>query len=626
MDDRAKAILIFIGFCAFIILAKASQLQIFNNVYKEQARRTTLTKTTLYPTRGLIYDRNGELIVSNSRLYDINAVYNNIPKDINVSEFCSLLDLSQQQFQSNLNKDWSKPQFHKAIPYLFTGKIDPKQFSIFQEHLYKYPGFYPVERTIRNYNHQNAAHVIGFLGEVSRSDLDKDKDDFYVAGDYIGKSGLEYTYENQLRGNKGIQYSLKDNLGRIVSTFDNGQLDSAAIVGNGLITSLDIDLQAYGELLMKGKIGSIVAIEPSTGEILTMISSPSYNPELLNLGRDRGQFYDSLRQDTLTKPLFDRSVLAKYPPGSIFKTIFALIAMQKEVLTPHRTIYCDGSYEVDSKGKYSQGCHNHPTPYNVSNAIQYSCNSYFYQTFREFIDYHGYKTPQIGLDTLNYYLDQFGLGRKLGIDYHLEDPGYIPTSAYFNRLYGNQWRSTYILSLGIGQGEYQFTTLQMANLAAILANRGHYYTPHLVKKIIGNQTDIDPKFKTPHHVKIDKKYFEPVIEGMSKVATDGTARLAYTPLIDICGKTGTSQNIGEDHSVFFAFAPKEKPQIAIAVFVENAGWGGTIAAPIASLMIEKYVTDTVAHNRKWLEERMINTQLFSPAKNNNLTNTQFLNQ
>lgn len=614
MEDRARFILIFFGIASLILVVKASQLQIFNNIYKEQALKTTLSKTTLYPSRGIIYDRNGEIIVSNKSIYDINVVYNNVPKDLDTTELCKLLDIDKATFIKNMNKDWSSPQYHKAIPFRFLDKVKPEQFALFHEHLYKFPGFYPVERYIRNYNHPNAAHAIGFLGEVSREDLNRDESGYYSSGDYIGKSGLEDTYEDILRGTKGVRYSLKDNLGRVVGSFNEEKLDSSAVSGSGIMTGIDVDLQAYGEMLMQGKVGSVVAIEPASGEILSMLSSPSYDPNLLNLDRKRGVSYDSLRRDTITKPLFDRTTLAKYPPGSIFKTIFALIAMQKDILGPHRTIYCDGVYEVDSRGRYTQRCHQHPTPYNVALAIQHSCNSYFYQTFREFIDFHGYKTPSVGLDTINAYLRQFGLGEKLGVDYHIEDSGYIPTSEYYTRLYGNRWRSTYILSLGIGQGEYQFTTLQMANLAAILANRGFYYTPHLVKNIVEGQQEIDEKYTKRHRVNIEQKYFDHVIEGMSKVASDGTARLAYIKDITICGKTGTSQNAGKDHSVFFAFAPKENPKIAIAVFVENAGWGGTVAAPIASLMIEKYLRDSISVERRWLEERMINTHLYDIKK------------
>jgi len=615
VSDKSKVILIVFGIAACILVAKTAQLQIFSKKYQEQARRTTLDKTIKYPARGLIYDRNEKLLVSNNSIYNIDVIYNNVPKDIDKSEICRLLGIDEATYDKNMNKDWSSPRYHKAIPFTFLTRVKPEQFSVFQEHLHKFPGFYPIERNIRAYPHENAAHVLGFLGEVDKEDIRDSKNKEYVNGDYIGRSGLERTYEYALKGEKGVGYVLKDNLGRDVESFENGRLDSAAVSGSDIISTLDLDLQAYGEKLMQNKLGSIVALEPSTGEILAMVSSPSYDPNLLNLDRNRGISYDSLSQDTLYRPLFDRSVMAKYPPGSLFKTIFALIALQKDILQPDRTIYCDGSYEVDRRGLYVQGCHQHPTPYNVPIAIQHSCNSYFYQTFREFIDFHGYSTPGVGLDTLISYLHDFGLGKKLGIDYHTEEKGFLPTPEFYNKLYSHirsGWRSSYILSVGIGQGELELTTIQMANLAAILANRGYYYTPHLVKSFVQKGYELDEKYTTPKRVRIDPVHFEPVIEGMARVTTLGTGKLAYIPDIEICGKTGTSQNIGKDHSVFFAFAPRENPKIAIAVYVENAGFGGDIAAPIASLMIEKYIKGEISPRKQYVEERMTNLKLITP--------------
>ncbi len=569
-------------------------------------------KNIKYPARGLIYDRNGKLIVSNSTIYDIKVVYNNVSKQLDTAQLCLLLGINKETFDKKINKNWNSARYHKAIQFTFLSKIKPEQYSLFQEHLHKFPGFYPIERIIRTYPHSNGAHVLGFMGEVDKKDISSNPTGTYNNGDYIGRSGLERTYEFALKGKKGVGYVLKDNLGRNVGTFDGGSLDSSAISGSDIISTLDLDLQKYGESLMSNKVGSIVAIEPSTGEVLTMMSLPSYDPNLLNLNRNRSVAYDSLSQDTTYRTLFDRSVMAMYPPGSLFKTVMALVALQKGVLIPNRTIYCDGTYEVDSKGLYVQKCHQHPTPYNTTIAIQHSCNSYFYQTLREFIDSYGYSTPGVGLDTLVNYLNSFGLGHKLGIDYHTEAPGFIPTTAYYDDQYKhiyNGWRSTYILSLGIGQGELQFTTLQMANLAAILANRGHYFTPHLVKSFLKDEFNLKDDFVIPKHTGINSEYFAPIIKGMSLVATQGTARLANIPGIELCGKTGTSENRGKDHSVFFAFAPKENPKIAIAVYVENGGFGGSIAAPIASLMIEKYINGEINDSRKYLEERMISLSL-----------------
>lgn len=613
MDQKSKIILYFIALCSSVLVLKAAQIQIFSKKYQEQARRTTLDKVIKYPARGLVYDRNHKLLVSNKAIYDIDVIWNNIPKDIDTLHVCELLGITKERFKKNINKNFKSAQYHKAIPFTFLSKIKPEQFSKFQEHLHKFPGFYPIERNIRNYPHPNIAHALGFLGEVDKKDIANSTDNSYRNGDYIGRSGLERTYEYALKGTKGVGYVLKDNLGRNVESYDNGSLDSSAVSGSDIITTLDLDLQAYGEELMKNKMGSIVAIEPSTGEILTMLSSPTYDPNLLNLDRDRGASYDSLSLDTLYRPLFDRSVMAKYPPGSIFKTVLSLIAMEKEILHPNRTIYCDGEYELDSRGISTQKCHQHPTPYNVSIALQHSCNSYYYETLREFINSYGYTTPGKGLDTLVSYLRDFGLGDKLGVDYHTEGKGFIPTKELYNRMYRN-WRSTYILSIGIGQGELELTTLQMANLAAIIGNRGYYYPPHIVKDFDKDEFELKEEFKTKKKMRIRQEFYEPVIEGMARVTTLGTGKLAYIPDVEVCGKTGTSENRGKDHSVFFAFAPRENPKIAIAVYVENAGFGGDIAAPIASLMIEKYLKREVNEQRKWLEERMKNTALINPTQ------------
>jgi len=598
MEGRAKVIIWFFSICALVLSFKMAQIQLFSKKYKEQAQKTTLGKNTLYPSRGLIYDRNGKLLVSNSTIYDLEVIYNNVPENIDTLAFCELLDIDVKTFKTNINKNWKSVRYSKSTPFIFLSKIDPYQFSVFQEHLHHYPGFYPVARNIRNYPHKSAAHVLGFLGEVNKKDIESSVIGRYSNGDYIGRSGLEGTYEETLRGEKGVSYQLKDNRGRNVGEFDNGSLNTSAEAGIDIISSLDLDLQTYGEQLMNGKTGSIVAIEPNTGEVLSMISSPTYDPNLLNLNQDRGRFYDSLSMDTLYRPLFDRSVMAKYPPGSIFKTVFSLVALQKEILQPRRTIYCDGVYEVDSKGLYTQDCHQHPTPYGVSVALQHSCNSYYYQTFREFIDFYGYRTPRVGLDTLLSHLYDFGLGNKLGIDFHIEEKGLLPTPDMYDKMYKhvyNGWRSTYILSVGIGQGELQLTTLQMANLAAIIANKGYFYTPHLVKSVKDESIDIKPEFREKRKTRIDPQHFEPVIDGMAKVTTQGTGQQAYIPGIEICGKTGTSQNPhGKDHSVFFAFAPRENPKIAIAVYVENAGFGGDIAAPIAGLMVEKYLNKEIS--------------------------------
>lgn len=607
--DKQRSILIFFGSFALLLLAKAAELQIFDASYKERAARTTIFKEQIYPSRGLIYDRDADLLVYNNPLYDINVIYNQVEK-IDTNKFCNLLDISKEDFIRYINKDWKNPQYSKVVPFTFLSKIKPENFVSFQEHLDEFPGFYPVVRNIRGYPHSNAAHILGYLGEVNKKVV-KESDGNYIPGDYIGVSGIEKAYESELRGEKGVKYKLKDNLGRKVESFNEGNLDSAAVRGRDLVCSIDLDLQSYGEELLIGKRGSVVAIEPSSGEILTMISSPTFDPNIFNLDRDRLKSIQGLLADSLNRPSIDRSIMSKYPPGSIFKTVFALIAMQEGISDPNRTIYCDGSYEVNTKG-FSQGCHAHPTPYNVSIALEHSCNSYFYQLMREHLEKYGYTKPGEGLDEIAAHLDDFGIGRKLGVDLNYENAGFFPDSRYFDKLYKkeiNGWRSTYVLSLGIGQGETQMTTLQMANLAAIIANRGYYYTPHLVKNYVEENVEISSEFKKQNKVRIERKYFEPVIEGMERVIKSGTAQNAYVRGLDICGKTGTSQNPhGKDHSVFFAFAPRENPKIAIAVYIENAGFGAEYASPIGSLMIEKYLNSEIALYRKQLEQYMINKQ------------------
>jgi len=605
--DRQKVIIGFFSICALILTYKSAQLQILDSKYSEQAQRTTLDKRIAYPSRGLIYDRYDKLLVVNTPIYDIKATYKKVDPEMDTLAFCDLLDIPIDTFKILLDKNWRSVRYHKSVPYTFLSKVSPKVYSRFQERMFEFPGFYPVIRNIRSYPHNNAAHTLGYLGEVNQRTIDRSEGD-YARGDFMGVSGIEKSYEHLLRGDKGLKYLLKDNLGRDVGTYENGLLDSAATSGEDINVSLDLDLQSYGELLMSNKRGAIVALEPTTGEVLTMISAPTFDPNLLKMDVNRGVAFNDLLTDTINKPMLDRSVLSKYPPGSIFKPIFALIAMQMDMLDPNRTIYCDGSYEVGKRG-FSQGCRDHPTPYNVNTAIQWSCNSYFYQLMKETVEKYGYYEPGKGLDTISSYLSDFGLGMKTGLDYTFENEGFIPNSAYFDKLYKNEvngWKSTYILSLGIGQGELELTTLQMANLAAIIANKGYYRKPHLLRAINGDPNRISPEYLETNKVRIDEQHFPPVIDGMEKVISQGTARAAYVPGLEICGKTGTSQNQRKiSHSVFFGFAPKDNPKIAIAVYVENAGSGGAVAAPIAGLMIEQYLNQEVAPNRKWLEEAMI---------------------
>ena len=586
---------------AVILVLKVASLQLFDTSYSQQADARTLERKVLYPSRGLIYDRTGKLLVYNNPIYDITALYNKIDPEMDTSQFCDLLRIEPARFVSLLDKSWGQ-RYSKAVPFTFEKQVDPRVFASFQEHMYEFPGFSSVLRNVRGYRFPNAAHVLGYISEVDQNTLDSYAGE-YTQGDYIGTSGIEKQYEPDLKGSKGVSYVLKDNLGRELSNTKLGKLDSAATSGTDIQLSLDIELQAYGELLFKGKKGSAVAIDPSTGEILAMVSSPTYDPEALTIHQGRSRAFTELMNDTLN-PFFDRSVMAAYAPGSIFKPVLALIAMQEGVLKPNRHIFCDGAYYYRH---FSYGCHEHPQAENLAIGLAHSCNSYFFQTFRDIMEKEGFTRADRGLRTLNGYLEAFGLGNRLGVDLPQEKKGFLPDSEFYDDLYGkNVWRSTYILSLGIGQGELQLTTLQMANLAAIIANRGYYYTPHLIGRYVNDLRLIPDEYRTRHEVPIDAEYFEPVVEGMSMAVKWGTATTAYHPDIEICGKTGTSQNPhGKDHSVFFAFAPKDDPKIAIAVYVENAGWGGTYAAPMATLMIEKYLNKTIPANRKWIENRIL---------------------
>lgn len=603
--DRKYSLYYCIGLISLVLTLRAAYLQLFSTKYKDQAQKTTLEKSLIYPSRGLIYDRNGKTLVFNKPIYAIYAVYKKINPAMDTTLFCSLLDIDKSTFIENLTKNWASPQFHKSIPFIFLSKVRPEQFALFQEHLHKFPGFYAVERSIRGYPHNNASHVLGYLGEVDKKIVDNSAG-FYLPGDYMGMTGLEIAYEKELSGGKGVSYILKDNLGRQVGSYDNGKLDSLAVSGENLNISIDLDLQAYADSLMMNKRGALVAIEPATGEVLAMVSAPTYDPNVLSLDENRSFGMQALVFDTINRPLNNRAVTNKYPPGSIFKPILSLIAMQKGVSWANRPMACFGGFRL-SNSKIMK-CHSHGYINNVSEAIQHSCNTYYLQITEEFLDQYNPKKPGIGLDTLVSYLRDFGLGGKLGMDYSYEGKGFIPDSKFYNRRFSketNGWRSRWIISLGIGQGEMELTTIQMANLAAILANRGYYITPHFIRSFQSGKP-IPIQFTQKRKVRIDSKHFYPVVDGLEAVVTSGTARSAYVEGLQICGKTGTSQNPhGNDHSVFFGFAPKNKPKIAIAVFIENAGWGGTWAAPIASLLMEKHLNKTIAPQRKYLETKMM---------------------
>jgi len=614
MDDRFKnrfqVILSVFVLATLVLLFKAMQLQVFDNPYRTKAATIAVDKITTYPSRGLIYDRNGKVIVYNDALYDLMVTYNQINPQMDTAKFCKLLGIDKPTFKKKLNKNWRSGRYSKRKEFVFLDKISALKFTQIQESLYAFPGFTARLRNIRGYPRPYAAHLLGYLREVNQSEIDA-SEEIYGLGDYIGATGLEKSYEKELRGAKGARFVLKDKFGREVESFNNGASDVPATSGSDIITSIDIDLQGYCEQLMQNKRGSIVALDPKTGEILTVLSAPTYDPTLLAIGNNnRGRNIKRMSNDPL-KPFFDRSVMAKYPPGSIFKTVVGLVALEEAIIGPTDRLICRGYYQPGGAGSRKFGCHPHESRVDISKSIQHSCNSYYYKVFRDIVDQYGESIPQKGLSEFNKYLTQFGIGTTLKVDYPREGKGNNPRPAYYDKVYTkNNWKSGYIQSVGIGQGEIEMTTLQMANLAAILANRGTYHIPHIAKGFTDTTYQIPARFKELKKVDIASYHFEPVIKGMEKVLTQGTAQSAFIPDIPICGKTGTSENAGKDHSIFFAFAPKDNPQIALAVYIENGGFGGTIAAPIASLTIEKYLKGEIrSEARQRMEKRMMEKNL-----------------
>jgi len=600
--ERKYLIAGIIIFFIFIYTIRLFIIQVWDDKYQLIALNNSQRHVTQYPSRGLIYDRNGKLLVSNKVAYDLMI----IPKQ--VSSFDTLLFIRLLKIdKAYLLKHFEKSkQYSRYKPSVFLKQISAKQYATFQEKMYKFSGFYVQNRTLRYYNKSIAAHLLGYVGEANNRMLKRDS--YYESGDYIGISGIEKIYEKRLRGEKGEKIFLVDVHNRIKESFANGEYDTPSKVGENLTLSIDADLQEYGEKLMQGKIGSIVAIEPSTGEILAILSSPSYNPNLL-VGRSRSKNYTRLSKNK-HKPLFNRAVSAQYPPGSVFKIANALIALQADLINENANFICNKSL---------LGCHNHPPNNGVEKAIQYSCNPYFYQVYKRIIQQNInkksiFKDSRIGLEFWQKSMFKFGFGKKIETDLSNIRSGKIPSVTYYDKIYGkNRWAFSTIYSNAIGQGEVMTVPLQIANFAATLANRGYYRVPHLLK----NSDSL--LFKKKQQTNIDKHWYDIVIQGMYNVvnAAHGTAGRARIDSIVVCGKTGTVQNPhGKDHSVFMAFAPRENPKIAIAVYVENSGFGGTWAAPITALMIEKYINREISEKNKKYKEKIIldYTPLWSEKK------------
>jgi penicillin-binding protein 2 len=589
-EHRPIIIVVAVVLVGLTLLTKLFLIQVADDSFLKRAERNAIQRVVDHPYRGLVYDRTGKIMVYNNPIFDLMI----IPREFQVKDTTRFTEIFQIS-KDELREVYTVARKYSTVkPSPLIKQISTTDFARIQDYLIDYPGLFVMTRSVRSYPQSSAANALGYIGEISGPQLEKDTTKYYKQGDYVGLSGVEGYYEKVLRGKKGVKYKMVNVRGVDKGPFKNGEFDTLSIAGKNITSTIDLDLQQYGEILMEGKRGSVVAIEPKTGEILAMISAPSYDPNVLT-GAKFGTNYLLLNRDE-SKPLFNRPIMAMYPPGSIFKIVQSLIGLQMGVLTPNTTLGCNRSLVA---------CHNHPNPVNLFGAIRNSCNPYYHQAYRMMINRevskNTFKDTEIGLNAWREYVLKFGLGGPLGIDINNEKGGSIPSSALYDRVYGaGRWRYSTIYSLSIGQGEMLVTPLQMANLAAIFANKGYYITPHVIKAIDGDPNQIPEKFRTQNFVGVDAHHFDLIQDAMAE-AIYGTAARAAIKDIVIAGKTGTAQNPqGEDHSVFIAFAPKENPKIAIAVYVENAGWGGRAAASTASLMIEKYLRREIT--RPALEE------------------------
>ena len=583
-------------------IGKLFALQVIDNEYNQLADNNAILTKIQYPSRGLIYDREGRLVVDNQPTYDLMVIPREV-QSVDTLDLCRTLGITYDQYRErwrNMSNRRLNPGYSSYSPQRFISRLSVEEYGLLQEKLYRYPGFFIQNQSVRRYTYDAGANVLGNIREVSTQELKNDS--YYMQGDYTGDLGVEKSYETYLRGEKGQEVFLRNAYGRIKGRYENGAFDREAVPGKNLTLAIDMELQQYGEQLMQNKIGAIVAIEPSTGEILALVSSPTYKPSLLT-GRERGFNYAQLFENPY-KPLYDRAIMAAYPPGSTFKPTQGLIFLQEKAVTPYTTYPCH-------LGFYSSGvkvaCHDHVSPISLVPAISTSCNAYFCYAFRAMIDnLDKYGTTGAAFETWKKYIVDMGYGYRLGVDLPGESRGFIPNSDFYSKIYGaNGWKGITVISVSIGQGEVLATPLQIANLAATIANRGYYFTPHVVRSV--ENTYLGDDFSRPHYTGVDPSYYELIVAGMRMSMIQGTCRIGEIPGIEACGKTGTAQNPhGKDHSAFMGFAPRENPRIAVAVYVENAGWGAAYGVPIGSLMMEKYLTGEIAPSRKWLEERMLN--------------------
>ena len=612
-DARRYVIVAFIGLVGVIYTIRLLYMQVIDETWTLIAQEIAEKRKEIIPPRGVIFDRNMRKIVSNRTYYNLMVCEAKI-KNLDTAKFAKLIgwtaDEVRQRFKdirsgegTYYNKHSGKrtSNYQKIRKYPFIKELTLEEISKIAPHLDNFPGFFEEVTSMRNYPYSNGANILGYLSEVTREEIEQDR--FYKPANNIGRSGIERFYEKELRGVKGIKYVVTSALNNAIEPYADGKYDTSSRQADPMKMGMDMIIQAYGEKLMQNKKGCIVAIEPSSGEILSMVSAPSFDPNLLVGKRNIGLNYPKLALDP-NMPLFPRPLQAEYPPGSIFKLVQSLIGMQEGVIDENSGFSCDKSVV---------GCHGHASARNIPEAVQYSCNPYFYAVVRRIIQQNKkssmFADAELGLNLWHKYMTSFGLGKELGVDVSGQRPGLIPNAKYYDKWYGHhQWAFSTIRSISIGQGEVKLTPIQMANIAAIIANKGWFYTPHFVKSI-GTKGPLK-EYRNKHYTMVDSKHFNPVIEGMRRVVNEngGTARMARLDDITICGKTGTVQNPhGEDHSVFIAFAPMNKPKIAIAVFVENAGFGGTWAAPIASLIIEKYLKRKVKDKAK--EQRIMEARL-----------------
>lgn len=583
-----------------VYVAQLFNLQILSDEYKDKADSNAFYKKTLYPARGLMYDRNGRLLVYNQPAYDVTFIPREIRK-VDTLDLCNTLGITVDDFNDRMKRLRRSRGYSSYTEQVFMSRLSAEEFAKFQEKMYRFPGFYVQKRSIRQYAYGAAGALFGDIGEVSQKKIDSDP--YYTRGDYIGTQGLEASYESVLRGKKGTEMLLRDAYGRIQGNYLNGAHDTMPTAGKDLTLGLDIELQALGEELMKDKIGSIVAIEPSTGEILCMVSAPTYDPRLL-VGRQRGENHKRLSQDK-RKPLMNRAVMGTYPPGSTFKTSQALTFLQEGIITPETNFPCSGGFRFN---KFKLGCHAHSSPLPLAPSIATSCNAYFCWGLVRMFSSNKYSGTAEAMNRWRDYMVSMGFGYRLGIDLPGEARGMIPNADYYTKHYGKYWNAVTVISISIGQGEVTLTPLQIANLCATIANRGTYIAPHLVSSIKGDT--IASKYKEPRKTMAERKAYEDVVEGMRQAVLNGTCRGANIPGIEVCGKTGTAQNRGKDHSAFIGFAPKDNPKIAVAVYVENGGFGAEFGVPIGALLMEKYLNDTLREESKAKAEYIKNRVIY----------------